>query len=86
MPFFASLPTLGLSLTLASASPSPAGVDVELDDASLDRWLAYVRPSAPEPWRALPWHSTLLGGVEAARDAGRPVLFWAMSGHPLGST
>ena len=39
-----------------------------------------------EQWRAIPWHDTLGGAVLEADEQERPVLLWAMNGHPLGCT
>jgi hypothetical protein len=46
-----------------------------------------VLPSAAEDqWRAIPWRDALGGAVLEADEQQRPLLLWAMSGHPLGST
>ena len=37
-------------------------------------------------WQALDWHPTLWDAVIAAHAAEKPVLLWAMNGHPLGHT
>jgi hypothetical protein len=46
---------------------------------------AHVLPSAEEErWLRIPWRSRLWDAVEEAREAGKPILLWAMNGHPLG--
>lgn len=46
---------------------------------------AHVLPSAEEErWLAIGWRSRLWDAVEEAREAGKPILLWAMNGHPLG--
>ena len=46
-----------------------------------------VLPSeSDEQWRTIPWHDTLGGAVLEADEQERPVLLWAMNGHPLGCT
>jgi len=39
-----------------------------------------------DPWRSIPWKTSV---VEAQREAaveGKPIFIWAMDGHPLGCT
>ena len=46
-----------------------------------------VLPSADElEWRAIPWRDTLAAAVLEANEVDKPVLLWAMNGHPLGCT
>ena len=40
--------------------------------------------SSEQVWQALDWQPTLWDGVIAAHGANKPVLLWAMNGHPLG--
>lgn len=68
-----------LALTLA-ASP-----DLEAQD--LSTWAAKIRPSAEEArFQELDWAPTFLDGVRRAGEEQKPLLFWAMNGHPLGCT
>jgi len=41
---------------------------------------------AEEQWRTIPWHDTLGAAMLQADEQQRPVLLWAMNGHPLGCT
>ncbi|MEM7198639.1 MAG: hypothetical protein AAF628_00110 [Planctomycetota bacterium] len=68
-------------LLLAATAPAQ-----QLDDRSFDEWRSYIRPAELEPWRELPWRASLLDAVAEASERNRPVLLWAMSGHPLGCT
>ena len=44
-----------------------------------------VLPTAEEErWLAIPWRSRLWDAVEQARQERKPILLWAMNGHPLG--
>ncbi len=44
-------------------------------------------PSGDElSWRAIPWRDSFAAGVLDADKADKPVLLWAMNGHPLGCT
>lgn len=58
-----------------------------LDGKSFDRWLTYVSPSGEESrFHRVPWRAALWEAAVEARRAGKPVLLWAMNGHPLGLT
>jgi len=64
---------------------APAGVPLASD--TLDAWRAHILPGADElAYASIPWHVTFADGLEAARAEGRPLLLWAMNGHPLGCT
>lgn len=57
------------------------------DDDDLDRMLAAIVPASEElAFREIPWRPTFWDGVVEAREQDRPVLLWAMNGHPLGCT
>jgi hypothetical protein len=73
----------------APASPAApkAPAMPSLTDASFAQWRDFIRPKPEEcKWQEIEWRSSLL---EAAREANRldkPVLLWAMNGHPLACT
>jgi hypothetical protein len=49
--------------------------------------LEFVVPSDDElTWRSIPWRPTLFDGLRDGAASKKPVLLWAMNGHPLGST
>jgi hypothetical protein len=53
----------------------------------LPRWRALVRPRADElAFESIAWIPDLAGGLRAADAQQRPLLLWAMNGHPLGCT
>lgn len=59
----------------------------ELRDENLDKWLDYIQPNVDElDWQEIPWRSRLDHALLEAGEKGRPVLLWAMNGHPLGCT
>ena len=71
---------------LACASPAPT-VFSELDAESAAAYARYIRPTADEArWRDVEWLPNFAEGMRAAGRQGRPLLFWAMNGHPLGCT
>lgn len=46
-----------------------------------------IVPTAEElRWRELPWQPTLRDGLRVGRELGKPILLYAMNGHPLGCT
>ncbi len=64
-----------------------ASVQAEtLTDAKFRELLAELRPAADEPWRTIPWRTSLLDAQRNAAKANKPIFIWAMDGHPLGCT
>ena len=58
-----------------------------LDTAQFARDLAAIVPKAGElDWRAIPWQAELRTALAEASRLQKPVLLWAMNGHPLGQT
>ena len=49
------------------------------------RWLSHIRPKATEVG-GIAWLPSLWDAVEASHEKRRPILLWAMNGHPLGCT
>ena len=44
-----------------------------------------IKPRPEElRWRQIPWEIDLWEARRRAREAGKPILLWAMNGHPLG--
>jgi len=55
--------------------------------ADLPGWRAFLRPDAGDlAWEAIDWIPSFADGVRRADAEQRPLLFWAMNGHPLGCT
>jgi len=49
--------------------------------------IEHVVPADDElQWRSIPWRPTLLDGLRDGAEERKPVLLWAMNGHPLGTT
>jgi hypothetical protein len=58
-----------------------------LSDQSYGEWLTFIRPRKGElGWREVRWHKSLSGAAKEARELQRPILLWAMNGHPCGET
>ncbi len=59
----------------------------ELNDTTFDAWAERIAPREDElAWRAIPWRGVFCDAVVEAEEAGKPLLIWAMNGHPLGCT
>jgi len=59
----------------------------KITNANLDEWLKFIRPSAQESaWRKIRWHHSLSEAATEAKKLQRPILLWAMNGHPCGET
>ena len=85
--------TIGLGLAVLPGSaqePSTTGASVAvptLDASSFRRWFDYIRPNADEQrWRAIPWRPTVWAALVEAQSLDRPILVWAMNGHPMACT
>jgi hypothetical protein len=78
---------LGLALAALFQEGAAAGPPGEIAAADLARWHALVRPRERElAWERIPWIPSFAEGLACAAAEGRPLLFWAMNGHPLGCT
>lgn len=61
--------------------------DIELTADNYDAWRDHILPAGSEiRFLEIPWQRTFAEGVLKANRAGKPVLLWAMNGHPLGCT
>ncbi len=59
----------------------------ELAIADLARWREHVRPSSDElAFEEIDWLPSLAEGLARADAEARPLLLWAMNGHPLACT
>ena len=78
------------ALLLVSAVLPIAGADeprAVLTDATYASVRDHVLPSDDElAFQRLGWRSTLWQAVVEAREADKPILLWAMNGHPLACT
>lgn len=51
------------------------------------KWRNYLAPKAEEcAFEAVGWRGTFWSGVIEAQKARKPILLWAMNGHPLACT
>jgi hypothetical protein len=75
-----------IALGAALAATRPAD-KAELTEANFERLLKFVLPTEQEcRWQQIPWRETYWEAVHEANRADKPILLWAMNGHPLGCT
>lgn len=56
-------------------------------DPSWEHWRDYlVPPRAEQTWLDVDWRPEFWGAVREGQAERKPVLLWAMNGHPLGCT
>ena len=59
----------------------------KINEANLEQWMKFIQPSDDElGWQNIRWHSDLSEAAVEAKDLNRPILLWAMNGHPCGET
>ena len=62
-------------------------VPVVPTEENLATWTRYLEEAADEQrWREIPWLASFADGLDAAHEQEKPLLLWAMNGHPLGCT
>lgn len=58
-----------------------------LAESDLAKFRDLIRPSAKElQFEETGWRPTFWEAVTEAQRTGKPILLWAMNGHPLGCT
>ncbi len=59
----------------------------DLTDETYEKWRDHILPKADElQWRKIPWQPTFWDAVVLAQKEDKPILLWAMNGHPLACT
>ncbi|MEM9381514.1 MAG: hypothetical protein AAGB93_16285 [Planctomycetota bacterium] len=75
------------ALFLATVPQEAEATVPTINFESLPGLVRHVVPGPDElRWRTVPWRPTLFDGLRDGARLEKPVLLWAMSGHPLGST
>ncbi|MFT7669770.1 MAG: hypothetical protein ACI8X5_002477 [Planctomycetota bacterium] len=81
VPMMFTATTLLCLATFGSAQDSP-----ELNAKTFDGLLEQILPERADlEWKDIDWRVSLGVGIAEARTADKPILLWAMNGHPLGS-
>jgi hypothetical protein len=58
-----------------------------LDEKSYKNWVDFIRATPEErKWERLAWRTELGAAAQEAKALQRPILLWAMNGHPCGLT
>ena len=77
----------GLFVTLVVALAGAGGPPAELNDQTFASWRDRIRPEAAERcFETVHWLPTFWDGVMTAQTEEKPILLWAMNGHPLACT
>ena len=75
-----------LGLCFLSLMASVAGAQ-EPTKKNYEKILDYILPKKGDKvWQAIPWRATLWDAVIDANKEEKPILLWAMNGHPLACT
>ncbi len=77
---------IALAFATSSAALGQQAIN-ELNDDSFAAIRDLIVPDDDElAWQKIPWESTLWQAVRKANLEDKPLLIWAMNGHPLGCT
>jgi hypothetical protein len=69
-----------LAVALTFQVPDP-------DEGNFAHWRDYIRPKPSElSFEECQWHPTFWEAVVEAQRTAKPILLWAMNGHPLACT
>ncbi len=80
-------PLRRVRLALAAAILALPALAQEPTEGNLDKLRGFVLPKESEcRWEGIPWKPTFWEAVVEANAKDRPILLWAMNGHPLGCT
>ncbi len=76
-----------VTLLLSVSIQTPPSTAPQVTPETLEGLIEFVVPTDEElKWRSVPWRPTLFDGLRDGAAKDKPVLLWAMNGHPLGST
>ena len=77
-------------LAVAGLLVATSSLAVAAETASEKTWKRirdHVLPDAKDTrWQKIPWRASLWDAVIDANRERKPILLWAMNGHPLGCT
>jgi hypothetical protein len=75
-----------LALLLIAPLVAFAG-DLDLTETGWRSFKEKILPAREElAWQAIGWRTSFQRALAEAQEKDRPVLLWAMNGHPLGCT
>jgi len=77
----------GLFLLAAARTGSAQDGPPVLDEKNFKSWVDFIRATPDElKWERLGWRPELGAAAVEAKALQRPILLWAMNGHPCGLT
>lgn len=63
------------------------GASVDLNEGNFQEWKRYLQPKPAEcAFEGIAWRADFYSAVVEAQEKDKPILLWAMNGHPLGCT
>ena len=70
-----------------SVAAAPSRREEPLSDQTFAALRDHILPRPEElRWQEIPWRTTFWEAVQEAQAAEKPILLWAMNGHPLALT
>ena len=76
-----------LTAVLSTSDERPSVEPPAITEESFSPWMAHIRARPSElAWLEIPWIDRLADGIREAGRQEKPLLLWAMNGHPLGCT
>ena len=90
-PRLSALLVLALMAGRAASQEGPAALEDllkrGLNDESYASWRDFLLPRPEElRWQEIPWRLSLREAMTEAGKTGKPILLWAMNGHPFACT
>ena len=82
-----AVPTVATALGVATvlAVATALGAQDTLTDQSFAKWRDIIAPTTDElEWRKIGWRAALGIALAEGNRRDKPILLWAMNGHPLG--
>jgi len=84
IPKVLTFPVLFAALFSAQARAQEKPKDGELNEATYEIWRAHVLPRGWElNFQKIEWRTSFWEAVCEANEKDKPILMWAMNGHPL---
>jgi hypothetical protein len=84
---FLRILTLIVGIILPTVVAADEFQEKELTDANYAKWRDHVLPKNWElSYRKIPWRTSFWDAVIEAQARDKPILLWAMNGHPLCNT
>lgn len=84
---FRRSPAMIAGIVLAAGIAASSLQAQELTDETYTKWRDHVLPKTWEvTYQKIPWRPSFWEAVIEAQEKDKPILLWAMNGHPLCNT